>query len=242
MKRWWMAALFVLLVTVTVWLAVLARDGDLTPIRRVTVEGELRYVARERLQAEVAARLDGGFFGVDLDAVRRAAEDLPWVEHVTVRRQWPDRLVVDVRERRAAARWAGGGLVDTGGVLFHPPHDAGMTDLPLLRGPAGSAGELLAFLRRLNDWLVPLGRSVAELGAERRGAFTVRLSGGTELVLGRLPEAEIKARLTRALPVLLAEARRRHQTVRRVDMRYPNGFAVTWEAPVERDPTTKREE
>ncbi|MDZ7750776.1 MAG: FtsQ-type POTRA domain-containing protein [Gammaproteobacteria bacterium] len=228
MKRWWTAILFVLLVTAAAWLVAMARQGDLTPLKRVTVEGELRYLSRERLQEEVVAHMEGGFFAIDLERVRRAVEGLPWVARVTVRRHWPDRLEVRVQERRAVARWGGGGLVDAQGVLFRPPADGDMKDLPLLRGRAEDAPQLLAFMRRLNGWLLPTGRVVTGLTAERRGAFSVELDGGTELVLGRLPEAVVRERLIRALPPLLGEARRRAGNIIRVDMRYPNGFAVTW--------------
>ncbi len=228
MKRWWTVLLFVLLVTAAAWLVAVARQGDLTPLKRVTVEGELRYLSRERLQEEVVAHMEGGFFAIDLDRVRRAVEDLPWVAQVTVRRHWPDRLEVRVKERRAVARWADGGLVGAGGVLFHPPAQGGMNGLPVLRGRVEDAPGLLAFMRRLNGWLLPAGRVVAGLTAERRGAFSVRLDNGIELVLGRLPEAVVRERLMRALPPLLGEARRRAAAIVRVDMRYPNGFAVTW--------------
>lgn len=231
MKRWWTAPLFLLLVTAAAWLVVVARQGDLTPLKRVTVEGELRYLSRERLQEEVVAHMEGGFFAMDLARVRRAVEGLPWVAQVTVRRHWPDRLEVRVWERRAVARWAEGGLVDARGVLFRPPVEGDMEGLPVLRGRAEDALGLLAFMRRLNGWLLPAGRVVARLSAERRGAFSVGLDNGTELVLGRLPEAVVRKRLIRALPPLLAEARRRDADIIRVDMRYPNGFAVTWGEP-----------
>lgn len=239
MKRWWTATVFVLLVTAAVWLTVIARQGDYTPLKRVTVEGELRYLSRERLQEGVTAHLGGGFFGIDLDEVRRTLEALPWVERVTVRRHWPDRLEVRVKERRAAARWAAGGLVDTNGVLFRPPDTPDLDGLPLLAGPEGAAAALLDYLRRLNGWLLPRGLAVAELRASPRGAQRLRLTSGTELVLGRLPEAVVETRLTRALPVLLAEAGRRGETMVRIDMRYPNGLAVTWAPPRPVDESTQ---
>jgi cell division protein FtsQ len=62
-----------------------------------------------RGQALVA--LDGG-------AVANRVEELPWVRSAAVRRSWPDRVVIEVRERAPVAALAGGGrwlLVDGDG-------------------------------------------------------------------------------------------------------------------------------
>ncbi len=47
----------------------------------------------------------GGFFSVDLQAVRSAVEGLPWVDRVSVKRLWPDRIEETVVVHEPLARW-----------------------------------------------------------------------------------------------------------------------------------------
>ena len=54
----------------------------------------------------------------DLDAIQRAVEALPWVDHARVQRHWPNGLHVQVSEQTAAARWGESGLLNTRGELF----------------------------------------------------------------------------------------------------------------------------
>src|SRR5690606_88097 len=62
------------------------------PIARVSVQGDLHYVSREAVAAQVAPFVDARFFGVDLAAMRGALEQLPWIAEAEVRRVWPDQV------------------------------------------------------------------------------------------------------------------------------------------------------
>jgi cell division protein FtsQ len=78
------------------------------------VPGRRAAQVRER----AAVRTGGALVAVDVGAVASRVEDLPWVRAVHVRRAWPSRVVIDVRERTPVAALAGTGrwmLVDGDG-------------------------------------------------------------------------------------------------------------------------------
>lgn len=195
------------------------------PIESVAVTGELRQVSRTDLEAAIGTSLATDFFQVDVDALRAAALALPWVEDATVRRVWPNHVEVKVRERQAAARWVAGGLVDTGGELFHPLGGRGLSLLPLLAGPQGSEALLLERYRALTDDLQPLEQRIVKVTLDTRNNWSVELESGLELVFGQrvLALGPTAAALRRALGERMTQARR-------IDLRYANGFAVRWEA------------
>ena len=58
-------------------------------ISDVRIVGSLRWVAPEELERAIAGRLEGGFFRVDIAAVRESALAVPGVRDVSVRRVWP---------------------------------------------------------------------------------------------------------------------------------------------------------
>src|ERR1035437_1220368 len=82
-----------------------AIHSPLLPLRHLALQGELAHVTREQAESAARASTVGTFFGVDLDAVRRTFEALPWVRKVEVRRLWPDRLQVAIEEHLVLARW-----------------------------------------------------------------------------------------------------------------------------------------
>jgi len=79
--------------------------ADRWPFRQLKIDAEFTRVSAEQVRSAVAGSLERGFFAVDLDEVRRAVEELPWIEAAEVRKRWPDLIEVRAIERRAVAVW-----------------------------------------------------------------------------------------------------------------------------------------
>ena len=68
--------------------------------------------------------------------MKEAVETLPWVACATVRRVFPDRLIVEVERHKALALYEDGRIVSDRGVLFAAnPEEAGESRLPVFYGP-----------------------------------------------------------------------------------------------------------
>lgn len=196
---------------------------DTLPIQRVQVQGEFRYLDREELNAAIGGFASGGFFNVDVRAVKEAAETLAWVDHASVRRVWPDTLQVQIQEQVPLARWGEDALLNTRGELFAPKQRP--ENLPRLAGPEGSAPAVASRFQWLSELLAPLHLQVADLRQNGRRAWEVRLDNGLHLLLGRAPDEGQMKRFVSAYPRLLEE---RAASVAVLDLRYTNGFAVRW--------------
>lgn len=200
------------------------------PVRDIVVMHELREVRRSELEDALTGRLRGNFFSVNLDAVRQSLEELPWIRHAEVRRQWPSRIEITLEEHVPVAHWGqnGGQLVNSHGEVFaatmSTPEEKPM---PTLTGPADLAPELLGYLREAEEMLKPTGRSPQHLVLSPRLALQIRLDDGMVVELGReQTKAPVHQRLERFVEhyaSLLTIARQKPTTV---DMRYPNGFAL----------------
>lgn len=216
---------FVLLVGLGSWgLGRYLMDPDALPIRRIQVKGEFRNLDRENIEQVLAKTLDGGFFSLDLRRLREAVIGSPWVADARVTRVWPDRLVVDVTEQKAIAHWGKDGLLNDRGQVFHP-HKQLKKRLPLrFDGDESKAPVMLDFFVRAQPRFRKRGLSISALSLDRRGEWRLKLVDGTLIVVGK---EDMDRRITRLLgvyPALEREAR----TPQKVDLRYEQGFAVSW--------------
>jgi cell division protein FtsQ len=195
------------------------------PARELAVQGLLQHVRADEVRAAAATAIDGQLFEVDLDAVRLAVERLPWVAHARVDRQWPARLVVRIWERVPFARWGEAEALSTEGIVFAPGSETLPESLPRLSGAPGREREVMAMYRQLADRLAETPFALATLSQDARGDWVASSHGGVNLRFGRASPLDSVERLkTTVLPTLAS----RLSEVQTVDLRYLNGFAVSW--------------
>ena len=203
------------------------RPGTVFPslaISDVRIVGSLRWVSPEDLERAIAGRLDGGFFRVDIGAVRASALAAPWVRDVSVRRVWPGELHVTVEEDRPVARWAGGGLVTDRGGLLPVRRARAAVGLPVFDGPREAIPRLLEGLREFGSIFDGIGGGIARLERSAAGNWSLEFADGVRLVFRDGQERHVR----RFAAVYLSALVGRRESIERIDLRYPNGFAVRW--------------
>lgn len=195
------------------------------PLTRLRVQGELQRVDPAQLRRTVLPYAKRGFFAVRLQDAQDAVEKLPWVERAEVRKRWPDVMEVSIVEHRPFARWGADRLLSEHGKLFPVPPDLAVEKLPQLDGPDSQAQEVVALYNESRRLFAPLGLDVRRLAMDRRGSWSLVLGNGVEVVIGRADARPRLGRFARLLPQLL---NRNAQPLRRADLRYTNGFALSW--------------
>ena len=227
---WVLAVTLVLMPVAAVlngWIA-----GSRWPMRHLVVTGEFSQVSDRRVRSVVLPLVQNGFFAVDLEQVRGALARLPWVQRVDVRKRWPDRLEVSLVEYKPFARWGKDRMLSENGELFPAPMGP-VSTLPMFEGPDARAAELMAFHSQAKPLFLGSGLQVSVVRLSARGSWNLTLSDGTEIEVGRGDPQQRLARFARMLPRLEGADPRQLQ---RADLRYTNGFALTWRAAAAASP------
>lgn len=216
-------------------------------IKRIVIapstEAQFQYVSPDVVRSAIAGRLKGNFFSMGLQQAREAFESAPWVRQVSVRRVWPNELHVDIEEQQPLAFWNENQMINTWGEVFTANRAVLAEDmkLPQFYGPEGSESLMVQRYAELGQWFERLGVEVEQLTLNNRYALQAQLSNGVTLMLGRDPGAETAdpqagvpgavpfgeriERFVRNWPQAVAQLQ--GKTVERVDLRYPDGFAIT---------------
>jgi cell division protein FtsQ len=190
------------------------------PLREIQVAGEVAHLTREQVEDVVTKEIRGNFFTADLAQARAAFEKLPWVRRVHVRRQWPDCLQVSVEEHKALARWGSTALVSAQAEVFEAAINA---KLPFLKGPEGTAQEVVSHYLLFENALEPVGRHISQITLSPRHAWALKLDDGMILELGR---DDIESRLAGFVGAYERTVASLPRPASYVDLRYTNGFAV----------------
>lgn len=199
--------------------------ADRWPLRTLRVNDDLQRVDNTRLREALLPYASAGFFAVRLDEAQAAVAKLPWVERAEVRKLWPDVLEVRIVEHRPFARWGRDQLLSEQGRLFPVEGVEVPAGLPLLHGPDARTADVVALYNEAREVFAGGGHVVSELALDERDSWSLKLGNGIDVVVGS-QEARLRLkRFARMLPQLLV---RNPQPLRRADLRYTNGFALTW--------------
>lgn len=221
---------FTLLAAGLWWLA----QRPMFTLKVIRIEGmnntSLRYVSASTVRGTALPRIKGNFFTANLDAVRTAFESVPWVRKAAVRREWPNKLIVSVEEHVPLGTWGEDGrLISVKGDVFTANLAEAEEDRKLLEfsGPNGSEKEVIARFNDLREWFAPTNLVPEGVQLSGRYAWTVKLSNGMKVELGREQNQEtLKARAERLVSVYPQLAARLQERIESIDMRYPNGLAL----------------
>jgi cell division protein FtsQ len=200
-------------------------------VRDISVQGDVSHQNAVGLRAQLASplrRLQGSFLTIDLQQVRQMFEDVPWVRHAMVQREFPNRLRVTLEEHQVAAWWGQSGsgqLVSQRGEVFEASPDDG-DGLPELAGPVEQAPQILRLHQMLTTELGRLEMGLVRLELNERGSWRAELDNGARLELGRGSPEDILTRTQRFTATLGQLTQRYPGALQSVDLRYPNGYAL----------------
>ncbi len=208
-----------------VWGGLWVMNPSTLPVKTVRIENNVKHLSEGTIRQAVLPYVQGGFLRVNVDAIRKQLESLAWVEKASVRRAWPDALLVRLNEQHAVARWSQGGLLNKRGEIFDVKEAEHWKGLPLFRGPKKSHQLLMKEYQAMQGLLAPLNLRISHLTLDQRRAWSLALDNGIQLRLGRNDSEE---RLMRFVRVYTKVLQPRLDEIDSVDLRYTNGFAVRW--------------
>jgi cell division protein FtsQ len=223
----------VLAVLVLATLGHWALNHPVWSVRSMVVVGDVAHQNAITLRAQVVTRmrteLGSSFMTLDLERTRDLFESVPWVRQAVVQREFPNRLRITLQEHQAVAWWqteGSGQLVNTWGEVFEAnPDDS--DNLPVLAGPANSAGDALRLFNALLPQYQYLGFGVERLALSERGNWLVGLDNGARIELGRGDHSALVARNQQFIRTVSQVTQRFAGEMQEVDLRYPNGYALS---------------
>ena len=208
-----------------VWQEIKAQGADWFPVKHVRIEGSFQYIAKDKLKQVLQGQLTHGLYNVDLQQIQQTLNELPWIKKASVKRVWPDAINIKIEEHRPIVRWGDKGLLDQNGNLFYPDNMKNLQQIPLLTGTVGYEKKLLEIMKGVVLSLQDRKFVLTEFHVNKRGAWKIKLKNGMKLMLG---QKEPLKKFQLFLKTFSLIGKSQEAKVAIVDLRYPNGYALTW--------------
>ncbi len=215
------------LTVVAVGMDRLLRPGAF-PIKELRLKGEFVNLDPAMVQQIIVGEMGDNYFSLDLAHIEQVVEALPWAREARVRRSWPNGLTVTIAEQHPVARWGDGEWLNENAQIVRLGDDVVIDGLVSLSGPNTSAREVW---HRYNEWapmLRKVGLDVISIDVDDRFAWTLQISPtgashATDVLLGSNDHERRVKRLIGSYSRLEEQM----DTLLTMDLRYPNGMAIT---------------
>ncbi|MFT5225724.1 MAG: cell division protein FtsQ [Polaribacter sp.] len=214
----------------------LVQNHTLLPIKTIQLAGTFQYIDHQEIETVLRPFVGAGFFSLDIQKVMNSLSNKSWAESVSIRRVWPDRVMIKIIEKKPLARWDDEHLLSDKAEIFLANAKA-FENLPQIYGSNGQPKQVLQQYYDFSEQFRSLDETISQINIDNRGAVDIKLADGLKIKLGR---DNVDSKIERLVSIYAQQIRPRRTEIEQLDLRYSNGFAIAWkkEALIDSDEAT----
>jgi cell division protein FtsQ len=211
----------------------LVQNHTFLPIKTIQLSGTFQHINQQEVEIALRPFVGEGFFSLNIQKVRNSLSDKSWAESVSIRRVWPDRVMIKIVEKKPLARWDDDHLLSDKAKIFKANANA-FEHLPEVYGSNIEPGQVLQQYYDFTELFRSLDETISQINIDSRGAVDIQLVNGFKIKLGR---DNVDSKIERLVSIYAKQIRPRRTEIQQLDLRYSNGFAVAWKknALIDRD-------
>tara|TARA_B110000196_G_C21110040_1_gene647264 strand:+ start:191 stop:928 length:738 start_codon:yes stop_codon:yes gene_type:complete len=212
--------IYILIIVCCLYLIHVQLERADLPIKEIVIVNSYEHIDKEQINLIANRYLQSNYFKVDLNKIRFAFKKLPWVRDVSLRRKWPDKIVVSIEEHQVIARWNRVGLVNKEGEIFHA---ASEENLPLFIGSESHVKEITLKYKEIKKILEKEMMYVSIISLSERLSWEITTTDRLKINLGKDDILQKIIQFTDNFKYVISELK---STIEYVDLRYRDGFSV----------------
>ena len=226
MARWLsLVALLMVFGGAVLWFRAWIGDPQHLTIQKIEWQGDFQYLKQTELEAIAQPFVQTNLYLLDTNGLEQALEGNSWVRGASLRKVWPDQLVIEVETQFPIAFWGDDKLLNKFGEIYDGTLPEKQGVFPIIFSPQNNGRAMGERYVTLTKMLAGLDLEIIELSEDDRGSWRMKVRHGPEIIIGR---KEQEKRVQRFRVGYLQGLKDRLGEIDRIDLRYTNGFAVEW--------------
>lgn len=197
------------------------------PINEVQIEGSFQLFDKQEAERIIEDQVTGSFIDLDIEKLKNTLEQNPWVDSVSIAREWPDKLIVKIFEQKAIARWGAESYLNMRGDIVNVENVNKIDDLPFLNSNDRYAKEVMQQYLRIGKLLSEYDVLLKSVDLDDTHSWTLIVNKEIIIKLGR---DRIWEKLQSLMEAKISVLNNDFSNIQQIDMRYNSGFAIAWKS------------
>lgn len=203
------------------WL--LESSGSWHPVTEYRLLSPVKKVNHQQIHQALTPFMGQSFWKMDLDLIQANLTRLDWVYSADVKRQWPDKLLVQIDEQQPVVRWKNAALLNKHGEVFYPVDIETFAHFVKLSGAEQRSRELLKKLSGFQRAFSQLNWVIKHLKEHADGVWQIEFVDAPMVILDQDEWQHKLTRFIAAYSKIQVDVRNRAS---QFDLRYSNGFVI----------------
>lgn len=215
------------------------RQENYFAIKQVAIEGDNPFVSQIKIKNTLMHYVKDNFFDINLEKTIDSLNTLPGIKAVSIRRVWPDKLLVSLESEKAFAKSINNNwLINPNGELFETDIPI-KQQLPVFIAPSGGLPQVVDFYREISPKLKSVTLIITKLQLLATGDWEVFVSPLGDQYLKdprpfiiQLGHRSMRSRANNFIKIYKSgnflETKKGKIGPKIVNMQYQNGFSVQW--------------
>lgn len=201
------------------------------PVNTVKISANFEHISRSDIEEVLERYNNSSFIMLPISRLQADLSTLNWAKNIKINRVWPDTLKITIIEKQPIAIWRKSFITDDGSIISENNQTAQKSGLsralPKLNGPEDQQQEVLQNYQKLSKLLSSYGLHADSLELHNNQSWDLYLADGAVLRLGKRDIEKRVLRFCKAYSAVFAD---KPEKLASVDLRYPHGMAVQWNA------------
>lgn len=223
-RRFLKISFSILIVCAFIWSWQKITNPQTLPIRTIQITGFYEKVDHNELRQLILPYVAKGFLWADTSALQDRLQQLPWIYNAAVKREWPNKLVINLTEQKPFARMGDDTLVNEQGDTFEVKQSTIPAGLPLFITPlTGQQKLILDNYKTMTTILAPLAVKIVAISLDARQSWSLQLDNGIVVIVGKVDPIQRLQRFVQAYPQIVGA---NATNISIIDLRYASGITV----------------
>lgn len=197
------------------------------PIQKVKVIATYKHLDPNAVRQTVTNHLkNNSFFAMDISGLQNQLLKLPWVYAVSIKKQWPNTININLTEQIPTAYWQNHALINKDGNIFITSDNKITENIPQFFGPENTQNEMLQAYEKIQQQLQPLNLSIKKFTLNPPFVWIAELNNKISLYLSYEDYQDKLQNFIVSYPKIIST--HNNDNIDIIDLRYKNGLSVKW--------------